>query len=217
MSIINNALKKAQRQRAAGGMPPMPGSAGGSSIGGGGGGSGQNLVMIIAGAAVIIVVSVVATVYMLRESPTPPAAMETAVQVPAPTPIPVAVADPEPVVVMPDIKPAPVETTKVAASATPATDTLPIETPSALPTSPPVPEYLENPLIAPDDRIYAYIETLQVVGIRSSGADSKVLMNNRVYRVNDYVDRTLMLRLVKVSSDSLTFLDANGIIYTKYF
>jgi ribosome-associated protein YbcJ (S4-like RNA binding protein) len=58
---------------------------------------------------------------------------------------------------------------------------------------------------------------LKVTGIRSSGTDSKVLMNDRVFRVNDVVDRSLGVRLTKVSSDSLTFTDANGAVYVKYF
>jgi hypothetical protein len=55
------------------------------------------------------------------------------------------------------------------------------------------------------------------MGIRSSGTDSKVLMNDRVYRVNDYVDRILGVKLVSVSRDTLTFTDANGVTYVKNF
>ena len=42
-------------------------------------------------------------------------------------------------------------------------------------------------------------------------------MNERVYRVNDIVDRALGVRLTKVAVDSLTFSDANGVSYIKYF
>lgn len=63
----------------------------------------------------------------------------------------------------------------------------------------------------------AFLDRLHVTGIRSSGAESKVLMNDRVYRVNDVVDRALGLKLVKVSPDTLTFEDANGLTYTKTF
>ena len=55
------------------------------------------------------------------------------------------------------------------------------------------------------------------MGIRSSGNESKVLMNDRVYRVNDIVDRNLGVKLTKVAPDSLTFTDANGATYVKYF
>ena len=69
----------------------------------------------------------------------------------------------------------------------------------------------------PDDRVTAFVEGVKVTGIRSSGSESRVLMNERVYRVNDIVDRTLGVRLVKVAVDSLTFADANGVTYVKYF
>jgi len=42
-------------------------------------------------------------------------------------------------------------------------------------------------------------------------------MNDRVYRVNDVVDRNSGLRLVKVEKDSLTFADVHGVTYVKYF
>jgi hypothetical protein len=44
-----------------------------------------------------------------------------------------------------------------------------------------------------------------------------VLMNDKVYRVNDTVDRALGVKLVKVGADALTFADANGITYEKKF
>jgi len=42
-------------------------------------------------------------------------------------------------------------------------------------------------------------------------------MNEKVYRVNDLVERTLAIRLTKVEADTLTFTDANGIVYVKSF
>lgn len=69
----------------------------------------------------------------------------------------------------------------------------------------------------PDPRIYAFIDTLRVTGIRSSGNESKVLMNDRVYRVNDIVERAFGLRLIEVAPDSLTFADANDVTYKKNF
>ena len=40
-------------------------------------------------------------------------------------------------------------------------------------------------------------------------------MNERVYRVNDVVERTMSVRLVKAAPDSLTFADPRGVIYVK--
>jgi hypothetical protein len=70
---------------------------------------------------------------------------------------------------------------------------------------------------APDERVTAFVEAVRVTGIRSSGTESRVLMNERVYRVNDIVDRTLNVRLIQAEGDSLTFSDPRGVTYVKRF
>lgn len=217
MSLINNALKKAQRQRAAETEANSPGS-NTPTRRGKSGMPAQTLVLIVAGAAVIVVLSVVATVYLLRSAPeplpTPPAA---SVQVAA------VEATPPPAITVPPIKdpePEPVEPEPITSS--PAADATPETTPLDTPAEVVAPVAAITQAAAPeparaDERIYAFIDNLQVMGVRSSGADSKVLMNDRVYRVNDLVDRTLALRLVKVAPDQLVFEDANGITYIKTF
>ena len=67
----------------------------------------------------------------------------------------------------------------------------------------------------PDPKILAYLDALQVAGIRISDTGSKVLMNDRVFREGEIVDQLLGLRLKKVESDMLTFVDDRGVIYTK--
>jgi hypothetical protein len=42
-------------------------------------------------------------------------------------------------------------------------------------------------------------------------------MNERVYRVNDIVERTLNVRLINAAADSLTFADERGVTYVKRF
>jgi hypothetical protein len=69
----------------------------------------------------------------------------------------------------------------------------------------------------PDERVAAFVDSVRVTGIRSSGAESRVLMNERVYRVNDVVERNLGVRLVKAAADSLTFSDPRGVTYVKNF
>jgi hypothetical protein len=69
----------------------------------------------------------------------------------------------------------------------------------------------------PDPKILAYLDALQVAGIRVSDTGSKVLMNDRVYRESEIVDHLLGLRLKKVESDTLTFVDERGVTYTKNF
>jgi hypothetical protein len=66
-----------------------------------------------------------------------------------------------------------------------------------------------------DHKILALINGLHVTGVRVAGGDSKVLMNNRVYRINDILDYELGVKLTGVSTTVLTFVDENGIIYTR--
>lgn len=68
-----------------------------------------------------------------------------------------------------------------------------------------------------DPRILAYLDTLVVNGIRPSPDDPKVLMNNRVFRVRDIVERELNLRLTEIAPAKLTFEDERGMVYIKNF
>ena len=72
------------------------------------------------------------------------------------------------------------------------------------------------PQAPPDERIAAYIESMRIKGVRAAGADSRVFINDRIFRVNEIVDRALGIRLLRVNPGSLTFSDANGVSYIKY-
>ncbi|HYD84004.1 MAG TPA: hypothetical protein VEA63_08115, partial [Opitutus sp.] len=143
---------------------------------------------------------------------------------------PVATSTTPPAIVVPDLAattPASApEVAPVATAPEPASSTAATSTPASAPAaSEPPPTAAAAKLaaaveaIAPDSDVRAqqFIDALRVTGIRASGNDSKVLMNDRVYRVNDIVDRTLGLKLIKVAPDSLTFSDPTGATYTKIF
>lgn len=209
MSLINEALKKAQRQRSdipSGAMP----SAGGFDQRGPRPMRTQSIVLLVAGAAVLVVFSVVITVYLVNRNPgsaaTPPVAA-------TPTPLAPAVdlTAPPPVIVAPAI-----------AVATPVAEAEPAVAETAAPAVTPAVAPIAIPPIAPAARqpelhIQLFVDAIRVMGVRSSGGESKVLMNDRVYRVNDIVDRALVLKLVKVEPELLTFTDPNGMVYTKSF
>ena len=89
----------------------------------------------------------------------------------------------------------------------------PVSTPAPIPST--TPASTELPPL--DVRIATFVDNVHVTGIRASGTGSKVLMNDKVYRLGDVVDRLLGLRLVKIEPDSLTFADVNGTLYTKNF
>lgn len=248
MSLINEALKKAQRQRGdqhaatdAGGDGPVEKR--GAPM------RAQSLLIMVAGAAVLIVFSVVVTVYLVNRRPpqlatsAPPAPKQVIRTEPS---------DLSPIVVAPIVTPAPAtqapaatERAPVAVKAVEPTPE-PKTVPSPVLTETPVPR-TEAPASAPssvaqqsaplaavpaqsapdtapavsnapfDPRALAFVDAIKVTGIRSSGNESKVLMNDRVYRVNDIVDRSLNLKLIKVEADTLTFTDPNGAVYTKNF
>ena len=58
---------------------------------------------------------------------------------------------------------------------------------------------------------------MRILGVRSPGPEARVLIGERVYRVNDVVDRAMGLRLQKVEPGTLTFIDASGSTYTKHY
>ena len=253
MSLINEALKKAQRLR----TEETTDSSSAVSYSGaqtakrGQAHAGNTMVLIGSGALVLIVLSVVFTVYLVNrpakpahsvattpapkarhESPSPAASESSAPAIVAPKIIAPTTAATEPVA--PSSTSAAVTassaTPPVVASAEPATATPPAAvTPSALPQTAPAPTAATSattsaqsaaPALAPgepDERVAAFVDAVRVTGIRSSGAESRVLMNERVYRVNDVVERNLGVRLIKAEVDSLTFSDGRGVTYVKHF
>jgi hypothetical protein len=242
MSLINEALKKAQRVRteepADPSAAPQTAAAPEARIAKRGKATSANtMVLIGSGAIVVIVLSVVLTVFLLNRPATAPTPAPTASATPSPksaTPPP---ADtPTPVLVGPVIPPPTTEprspestapssatqTASAAPSAGPATT--PAPTPTDTPVTPAVavaPATIvpatPPPPPTPDDRITAFVEAIKVAGIRSSGSESRVLMNDRVYRVNDIVERTLGVKLIKVGTDNLVFSDPKGATYVKNF
>ena len=68
-----------------------------------------------------------------------------------------------------------------------------------------------------DERVSLFVDAIRVAGIRPSGTESRVLMNDRVFRINEIVERNFGLRLTKVEPNTLTFTDGNGAVYVKNF
>lgn len=250
MSLINEALKRAQRQRKAddaGYAPPVPGQTGGHTVAHRGKPmSSQTLILIVAGAAALIVLSVVATVYLLRDeaAPAAPAATPANVAQAPIEPAPAKGAPPQVVLSIPapaekpadvppvETKPAPAPAqapaaapaktpAAVAATPTPAAPTTVATTPAKVaPAQPepaptaPAPAALV-PTVTPDQQVLVYLDNLRIMGVRFSGLESKVLIGDRVYRVNDVIERNFGLKLVEVQPDRLFFVDARGVTYAK--
>lgn len=75
----------------------------------------------------------------------------------------------------------------------------------------------EAGFVPPNSRSSAIVDALRISGIRASGTDPKVLMNERVYRLNDVVDHTIGLRLKEINTNNLVFIDETGATYVRNF
>jgi hypothetical protein len=212
MSLINDALKKAARLRAeerADLVPPMPG----------GGGRvqrqrapirTQTLILVGAAALALIVVSAVITGVLMTGKPEAKPAAAPAQVIPAALP-PARVAVSAPVIEVPVPKVAVPTRAPAPAAPTPAPLQVALAPPpNAAPAAAPAPE-------GHSDQIQGIVDRFHVSGVRAAGADSKALVDGHVYRVNEIIDRSVGLKLVKVDSDHLTFVDAGGNTYLKSF
>lgn len=271
MSLINEALKKAQRQRS---LDSAPLSSAPSGVAAAAVTThvraashkrsnaplwfGLGLVALGAGATGLVMR------YGFDSTPTPahPVPVKTAAVPPAPTatpppqaaspqpPVGTAPVPSAPMVVLPTIpvvKPAeatppPASSVSPLASATPAVK--PVAAPSSAPTAA-APAALVAPVaatpaatrspaaaaapVAPtpvvpvavltqaerEAKTYEFLTNLRLTGVRGLDRDARVLMNERVWRLNDVVSPELGLRLSAIRPNLLVFTDAQGKTYEK--
>ena len=80
------------------------------------------------------------------------------------------------------------------------------------PTPPPAPAApVANPTISD------FVDALRIAVVRLTPPEPKVVLNGQVFRINDVVDRGLKVRLVKIEAARLIFSDANGFEYPKNY
>ncbi|MFT3828113.1 MAG: hypothetical protein QM691_00250 [Opitutaceae bacterium] len=218
MSLINDALKKAQRERSGPAVPPAstppapPPGAPPSHHAAPAKGFPWAIVLIAlalvgGGAAVWFIKPSTSapTAVVANAAPTnaaPPAAVEQppALQINVPNssalPSPTAAA-PAPTPAAPS--PAPTVADPAAASApAPATSST-----------------FKVTLQMEDPRVLAFLDAARINGVRSVADDAKLLMNNKVFRAGAIVDRELGLKLIQILPTELVFEDSHGIQYRK--
>jgi len=253
MSLINEALKKAQWQRThEAGADAAPGAEAARIVKRGKPQSAKTIILLGSAGVVLIVITAVATVFLFNRPASKPA--PSAVSAPAHETTPAGPEEKSPIIVAPAVgavtppsasaptatEPAATatktatatapdvanatavpesKTAPAAANPAPATATAATSRPPSTSASAPTPApAAPAPVTAPsDERVQAWIDAVKIGGVRAAGADSRVFMKDRLYRINDIVDRPLGIRLIKVEADSLTFSDANGVTYVKYF
>lgn len=237
MSLINDALKKAQKQRT--GEAPLlaalPGVGGQSAarISRRARPDGFNPLLLrgALGAAVLLVLVVGGYFAFRGKSEAGPRKTESSpaqvAAAPSSVVSPPASASP-PVTRPPSSEPAspaftlPITPVPAPASQLPAPSLAKAPSPAAVPAaviSPPSAEASAPPRPEPklEPRAVQYIENIKVAGIMARATDSKVLMNDRVYRIGDTIEYEMGIRLVGITANSLTFADGSGARYTRTF
>ncbi len=254
MSLINEALKKAQRQRTLDNAPLS------------GAPTGVAAAAVTTHVAVatrrrsslapvwfglgLLVLGVVSTVLIMRygfgdssapnvASAPPPAASPASAPVglnvsssPSPSPAPTAVAPlPVPAGTNAAVEPPLTFTLPVPVPTAPAPAPAPTPAPAPVAVAPVAPAAVATPEPAPtpvvpvplsalsdserEARIYAFLSEIRLTGVRGLNREARVLMNEKVFRLNDTVDADLGLRLSGVRPGLLLFTDAQGRTYEK--
>ena len=235
MSLINEALKKAQRQRtdvppstppaaaaAPADSPPLPRVVKRRPPT-----PARKLMLQLVGGVIVLVTAGVATFVLLNLDSTPVLAVKSALgHHPKPVP-PVAVTPEIPTVTLPVIPASAVTPPPQATGPLPVPAPVVIEKPAVIvvvpPPSSPVTQAIPPATLKPqaNPAIYPFIAALRITGVRLSGRNSKVIMNDRIVRLDDYVDPSLGLRFTKIidaapdHASILVFTDDNGFEYTK--
>jgi hypothetical protein len=252
MSLINDALKKAQKQRTGESTPlaAMPGVGGESAariakrakpVG-----FNSQLIRLGLGAGAVLVL-IIGGWLVMRKSPakkpepsavsgqqsaaqTPPAVPTTENREPRTEPA-VSKLEPSsgvggpanafvlPIVTPPPPTPEPVVVKKSETKPVPSSPAAqrPDEPAIAQRATAGAPAQPALPPAKLEPKAITYIENLHIAGIRASATDSKVLMNDRVYRVGDIVEHEMNLKLIGITANSLTFEDERGSRYTRQF
>lgn len=234
MSLINEALKKAQRQRS---LDAAPLSSAPSGIAAAAVTThersathrhrsnapvwfGVGLLLLGAGATVLIMRYAFAPAAPTTAATTDPAAAPAPASLPTPAPLPPA---PEPLVTLPPIAPisplpaAPSSLKPVPAAPSPSAQSAPAvaSTPSASPLPVEVVPVAVPAVEDHETRVRAFLASARLTGVRGQDTQARVLMNEKVYRLNDMVEPELGLRLSAVRAGLLVFTDAEGRTYEK--
>ena len=222
MSLINEALKKAQRDRH---LENLPASAAGNSRATArtaAGPSKSTLLLIATGVFVLFVVAVVGAVLFINREPAakvtpgrasasvPPASQSRPAETvsPAASPIiaaPAPVSPPPPAAVPPTIV---ISLPSVAAAKSESVS--PAVAPVKADAPPPAPAAEKF-----DPRLQTMVDGWHINLVRVAGPDSRLFMNGTSYRIGDTIDRASGLKLTEVSTTTLTFTDSAGSTYSK--
>lgn len=204
MSLINEALKKAQQDVHGDAAPasrhPSSGSAGEVRSAGRG-------KLILLGVILLAVVAAGAVWVLDSEEAPAPVAPPRVAPVAKPQPPPAPVVE-EPIIIVTPIRPAPV----AVPAAPPAPPALPA------PVAVVAPVAVEVAVVAAPQRssqVEAMVELMRVsLGVVRTG---RCVVDGIVFKVGDTIATDPLITLKSVSADSVIFTDANGLTYEKKY
>lgn len=218
MSLINEALKKAQRQRTLDAAPLSSAPSGVAAaavtthVPAASRSRRRNQSPIWFGLG-LLVLGAGATALIMRYGFV---SAPTAAASPAQQPFTVATPAAEPASAL---ESAPVPVAEIPSIVLPSLVPIPLAPVNVTPVAPPPTEVLPLPdVTTPAEqaaRVYAFLDTIRLTGVRGVDNQARVLMNERVYRLNEVVDVALGLRISAVSPGLLVFTDATGQTYEK--
>jgi hypothetical protein len=228
MSLINDALKKAQRERSGSPTPPatVPPTPGAPHAYPAARAKSNPWPIVL---VVLALIGGGAAVWFLKPSPSAPATVAANTPSPAPPP---ARGEPSPATTAPTEQPPalqinlpnsatpPAANTPAPVATTPAPAPAVASSPAPIPAAPPASEPTATPsfkvtLQMEDPRVLAFLDAARINGVRSVADDAKLLMNSKVFRAGAVVDRELGLKLVQILPTELVFEDSHGIQYRK--
>ncbi len=224
MSLISEALKKAQRQRTS----EVPGGEGPRVVIRRGATPAAKQVLFLAGGVVVAVVAAaIIAVVMLRPSEEEITARVALAAAKAKTAPPAKNATSEPAG---QIALAATSANPAAAKseAPPPIIVLNLPRSGAAAAAVPLAPAPERPALVPASAaatnrggspgaLQDYVDTLRITtwSAAPAPADSKVMINGKVYRINDEVDRALGLKLTDVKADRIIFTDEHGTAWVR--
>lgn len=223
MSLINQALKKAQRDRSAAPTSnPIPESNSGMQAAPrAGSGTNKGLALgIIAGFSLLIGVVAGLTVLLLSGDDQQPAPLAEAqqpakVEAPAPAPQPSVAASPAPTSSAPTSS-ANDTLSELAAAREAAEAEAAKQREAMLAAQAAEEEAARKAAATPDPKIIDWLSKVKLAGVRiADNGDSKVLLNNDAYGAGDTVNYSLGVKVLIIQESRVLFVDKNDKKYLK--
>jgi cytoskeletal protein RodZ len=197
MSLINEALRKAQNQRT---QAPQLGSSRGNQSANYAERSNRTGLMIGLGVCIVILIGLIGglTVVLLSKD-TPQTAQKPL--------------SAEPETSVSEITPQP-------SLSEPATESTEPETKPLTPEiSEQIPVIVETPteVAEPSQEIIDWLEQSTVTGVRITSSSSKVILNNEAFMPGDNVNMNLGLKMLEIEPQRIILVGSNGVKYVKLF